>query len=242
MMLSLQEDNIELQIVYKVVNRVNQRYYIGSTGDKKERFMRHKTDFLHKMQPDNELYQDMVEYGLDKFDFLVISEMDSVVESSRLESSLIRENKGDPLMYNRSFGASGRRVFENSDIIFIRNLYQEKELYIVEAYKKYYNGVVSFRAFKKVWHGETFKSIHYHVYSSENKSFHFSLGQSRRGETNRSAVYSEKDVKEIRIRQKNGEDKKLVKQSYKHLTHRMVLMGFGTGQIGNILKYSIILR
>ena len=205
-----------LQTVYKIVNKLNGRYYIGSTNDIDNRFNVHMNTLIDRY-PNSELYQEIHEYGKDNFEMLIIYESENIIEASRIESNMIRENKNDVLMYNKVMGASGRRVLSDEDIIFIRNLYASKQFYIQEAYDKYYKGKVSFRAFKKAWHGDTFKDISYHVYTKENKKFHFSLGQSRRGEVNRSAIFTERDVIDIRKRQKSGEDKQFVKEDYAHL-------------------------
>lgn len=175
------------------------------------------SNYVSSKYPDSELYADIEKYGEKSFHIEILEENEDIIYISRTESTMIRKNRDDKLMYNKMMGASGRRVFYESDIVFIRSLYEGKNMYITQAYEKYYSKKVSFRAFKKVWHGDTFKDIYYHVYTEENKKFHFSLGQSRKGEVNRSAVFSEKDVIDIRTRQKNGEDKKDVKKDYEHL-------------------------
>ena len=111
------------------------------------------------------MYKDMTENNLTikDFDIEIIKETDDIVEASRLESYLIRNFENKSLLYNSSLGASGKRVFKEDDIIFIRNLYQEKRLYVSDAYEKYYKDKVTFRAFKKVWHGDTFKIGRAHV-------------------------------------------------------------------------------
>lgn len=162
------------------------------------------------------MYKDMTENNLTikDFDIEIIKETDDIVEASRLESYLIRNFENKSLLYNSSLGASGKRVFKEDDIIFIRNLYQEKRLYISDAYEKYYKDKVTFRAFKKVWHGDTFKDISQHVYTDENKRWHFSKGQSRPGNTNGRAVFSEEEVIEIRKLKNSGLDFNEVKNMY----------------------------
>lgn len=206
-----------MQTVYKITNVVNKRYYIGSTSNIEDRFSVHMSEDSKDKYPSNDFYKDIHTYGRDKFRIDIIYECKDIIEASRIESELIRSNKNDELIYNKMMGASGRRVFSDKDIIFIRNIYESKTMYIQEAYDEYYDEVVSFRAFKKAWHGDTFKDISYHVYTEENKRFHFSLGQSRKGEINRSAIFTEGDVIDIRTRKSKGEDKKSVKDDYAHL-------------------------
>ena len=88
--------------------------------------------------------------------------------------------------------------------------------------EKYYYGstdyedIVSFRAFKKVWHGDTFSNIYPNVFTKENKDWHFAKGQSRPGEKNGKSKLTTKDVQEIRRRKQEGETPKLVYEDYKH--------------------------
>lgn len=148
------------------------------------------------------------------FDIEIIKETSDIIEASRLESFLIRNFKNKELLYNSTLGAAGRRVFNDEDIIFIRNLYQEKKLYISDAYEMYYKSKVTFRAFEKVWHGDTFKDISYHVYTKENKDWHFSKGQSRPGNINGRSIFKEKEVIEIRKLKNSGLDFSEVKSMY----------------------------
>lgn len=202
-----------METLYKITNCKNNRYYIGSSNDFEHRMKSHKEnigDFEHHQ----ELYLDFLKYGFDNFKFEKLYESEDKIEVSRMESRTIRENYEDKLMYNNMNGASGRRVLREDDVIFIRDLYSKKELYIFEAYDKYYKDIVTFRAFKKAWHGDTFKDIHYDVYTKENKRWHFSKGQSRQGEKNRSAIFTEQEVLDIRKRRDNGENKEDVRKLY----------------------------
>lgn len=197
---------------------MNNRYYIGSTSHYNIRKRNHYHTIKSTLKQHNELHKDIKKYGESFFTMEIIMENEDKIKISRAESKMIRERKNDPLCYNKTIGASGRRVFYESDIIFIRELYNEKNLYITEAYDLYYKNIVSFRAFKKVWHGDTFKDIHYDVYTEENKAWHFSKGQSRPGEKNGRSILTVKDVKYIRRCKRFGIDKfKLYEKRYKDI-------------------------
>ena len=159
-----------MEILYKITCRINNRYYIGSTSHIERRLKTHILWEINKRSQHNELHEDIVHYGIENFDIEILEQSEDKIIISRLESDTIRNNAEDKLLYNKSIGASGRRVFYESDIIFIRQLYDKKELYIKDAYEQYYKDIVSYRAFKKVWHGDTFKDIYYHVYTEENKA------------------------------------------------------------------------
>ena len=69
--------------VYKITNTVTGDFYIGSSKDVKQRWAAHKCPSSLKRFPNNQLYQDMRKYGLDKFVFEVLEE----VEESKLKET-----------------------------------------------------------------------------------------------------------------------------------------------------------
>ena len=62
--------------IYKITNTVTGDFYIGSSNDVKRRCAEHKKPSTWKRFPNNQLYKDMQKYGLDKFDFQVIAEVE----------------------------------------------------------------------------------------------------------------------------------------------------------------------
>ena len=71
--------------IYKITNTVTGDFYIGSSNDVKRRWKEHKKPSTWKNHPNNQLYQDMQEYGKDKFEFQVIEEVeeDSLKEAEQ---------------------------------------------------------------------------------------------------------------------------------------------------------------
>ena len=63
--------------VYKITNAVTGDFYIGSSKDIKRRLSRHKCPSSWNEQPNNHLYQDMQKYGVDKFIFQILAEVES---------------------------------------------------------------------------------------------------------------------------------------------------------------------
>lgn len=62
--------------VYKITNTVTKDFYIGSSKDVKHRWENHKCPSNWKKQPNNPLYQDMQKYGVDKFDFQILANVE----------------------------------------------------------------------------------------------------------------------------------------------------------------------
>ena len=67
---------MKISAVYKITNTVTNDFYIGSSKDVKHRWTEHKRLSSWNKQPNNPMYQDMQKYGVDKFEFQVIEEVE----------------------------------------------------------------------------------------------------------------------------------------------------------------------
>lgn len=65
--------------VYKITNTITGDFYIGSSRDVKHRLANHKCHSNWNEQPNNPLYLDMQKYGVDKFEFEIIAEVEEAV-------------------------------------------------------------------------------------------------------------------------------------------------------------------
>ena len=62
--------------VYKIVNTITGDFYIGSSKNVKSRWTDHKCPSVWKKCPNNQMYQDFQKYGVDKFDFEILAEVE----------------------------------------------------------------------------------------------------------------------------------------------------------------------
>ena len=62
----------KISAVYKIVNEVTGDFYVGSSNDVKRRWREHKRPSEWHRQPNNQLYQNMQKYGVDKFRFQIL--------------------------------------------------------------------------------------------------------------------------------------------------------------------------
>lgn len=69
--------------VYKITNTVTNDFYIGSSKDVKQRLAVHKCPSTWKQKPNKQLYLDMQKYGVDKFIFEILAE----VEENKLKEA-----------------------------------------------------------------------------------------------------------------------------------------------------------
>ena len=63
--------------VYKITNTITGDFYIGSSKDVKKRLANHKCPSSLKQHPNNQLYKDMQKYGVDKFVFEILEEVEA---------------------------------------------------------------------------------------------------------------------------------------------------------------------
>ena len=63
--------------IYKITNTVTGKFYIGSSKDVKRRWAAHKCQSKWNECPNNPMYLDMRKYGVDKFDFEILAEIEA---------------------------------------------------------------------------------------------------------------------------------------------------------------------
>ncbi len=68
---------MKISAVYKIINKITNDFYIGSSKNVKHRWQEHKMPSTWKKQPNSPMYQDMQKYGVDKFDFQILANVDS---------------------------------------------------------------------------------------------------------------------------------------------------------------------
>ena len=71
--------------IYKITNTITGDFYIGSSNNVKRRWVEHKKPSTWKNCPNNPMYLDMQKYGVDKFVFEIIEEVeiDSLKETEQ---------------------------------------------------------------------------------------------------------------------------------------------------------------
>ena len=62
--------------IYKITNTVTNDFYIGSSKNVKRRWNEHKCQYVWNKCPNNPMYLDMQNYGIDKFEMQIIAEVE----------------------------------------------------------------------------------------------------------------------------------------------------------------------
>ena len=68
---------MKISAVYKITNTITNDFYIGSSKNVKQRWTEHKCQSAWNKQPNNPMYLDMKKYGVDKFVFELLEEVES---------------------------------------------------------------------------------------------------------------------------------------------------------------------
>ena len=204
--------------IYKITNKINGHSYVGLSTHLEDRWKYHQDPYNWNRENKKTLYQAIVKYGIENFEFSVIEEC-SVEELGEKEIYYIDYFDTYHNGYNMTKGGESnvgeshpRHKLTEEDVIDIRtrydNLERRKEVYDL------YKDRIGDSGFGKIWKGETWKNIKMEVYTPENKKFHLH-NTANKGSENGRARLTEDDVRTIRLRRKNGEKCSKVYEDYK---------------------------
>ena len=203
--------------VYKITNLINQKSYIGISVDIDDRWGQHLDKYNWKREPNKLLYKAFKKYGVENFKFEVLEEC-AITELSQKEKEYVALYDTYHNGYNATSGGEdfhgeshpGHKL-NKEDVIDIRTRYKnlERKNEVYELYKDR----IGESGFHKIWNCETWKGVMEEVYTPEIKEFHRHNTVNKGSKNGRSRL-TETDVKNIRIRRKNGEKLLDVYQDY----------------------------
>ena len=92
--------------IYKIVNKTNGKYYIGSSINIRNRWYSHKTGLMRNVHPNLKLQRSWNKYGQKNFDFIILStypseNIDLILQE---EQKLLDIHCGDKQCYNLNNG------------------------------------------------------------------------------------------------------------------------------------------
>ena len=205
--------------IYKITNNLNKHSYIGQSVRIEHRWKEHKSPYNWKRESKKPLYLAFQKYGIENFTFEVLEECEreKLSEREKYWISFYNTYKNG---YNQTSGGEDNagenhpnHKLTSQDVINIRiryNNHERKKNVFLD-----YNNRIGESGFNKIWKGETWKDILPEVYTKENKQFH-AHNTANKGSSNGRAKLTENDVRNIRIRRKNGEALKEVYQDYQN--------------------------
>jgi group I intron endonuclease len=93
------------QVIYKIINLVNDKFYVGSTVHKKVRFRQHRRLLRNNRHHCKHLQAAWNKYGEDKFDFRVVEEVADSESLEAVEDRWLSEHVGKEYCYNSGYSA-----------------------------------------------------------------------------------------------------------------------------------------
>lgn len=168
--------------VYKIVNKINNKWYIGIT---KNLELRWKAHIKHASIPSKAsssvlLYKAMRKYGIENFSMTMLFQGLSEEEAKLKEVLLIKEYGTHYLLgsgYNMTLGGdlnsqigaqNGRALLTEQDAKNIISTREECKHTLLEVYADYKDRITQ-RGFQKIWLGETWKYLQPPIISSKEK-------------------------------------------------------------------------
>lgn len=102
-----------IQGVYKIVNKLNNKVYVGQSINIKSRFQSHK-DTL-KTKYNHPLYNSIRKYGLDNFEFIILEEINNVLLLDEREQYWIEYYKSYDSNYGYNLMRLAQRAFHSDE-------------------------------------------------------------------------------------------------------------------------------
>ena len=128
------------QVIYKIINLVNDKFYVGSTINKQVRFRQHRKLLRGNRHHCKHLQAAWNRYGESKFDFHVIEEVPDQLSLQDVEDKYLRQHVGTPQCYNS--GYSSQAPWRNAPACvtpnFGRAMTADQKSAISSALKAYY--------------------------------------------------------------------------------------------------------
>ncbi len=103
--------------IYKIINDINDKVYIGKTlSSIEERFKQHKKDSLKESEQIRPLYRAMRKYGIEKFHIEKVEECPLEILSDR-EKYWIEFFSSYKNGYNATIGGDGKQLYNYDEIV-----------------------------------------------------------------------------------------------------------------------------
>ena len=175
-------DTIKTKVsgIYKIINKVNGKYYVGSSKCIKNRWSQHKADLRNNNHKNDYLQNAWNKYGENNFEFIIIEENISERELLIVEQRYLHiAHKEQKKCYNLNFDASGGNISEYSKqkiSMFHKGkiLSNETRRKISESTKKVMNTPEMFNKMSVIRKGKKLSELHKLKISEKSKLRKFS--------------------------------------------------------------------
>jgi len=100
------EDTGKISGIYKIINKINSNFYIGSSTDIKSRWYRHKFDLMRGVHPNKHLQNSINKYGIENFNFIIEKEILNPILLLEEEQKLLDTHFRKKYCYNINPGVT----------------------------------------------------------------------------------------------------------------------------------------
>lgn len=127
-------------VIYKIVNLVNDKFYVGSTTNQKVRFRQHRKLLRENRHHCRHLQAAWNKYGEDKFEFRAIEDVPEGADLLVAEDVWLKAHVGQPYCYNTGASAAApwRGVYGAKHPSFGKPVSQQQKTNISETLKSFY--------------------------------------------------------------------------------------------------------
>ena len=101
--------------IYKITNTITNDFYIGSSKDVKRRWRSHKWPSRWNKYPNNQMYIDMQRYGVDKFVFEILAEVEADSLKEMEQKFIEKLNPAYNNINANGFDIERRKKYKKSD-------------------------------------------------------------------------------------------------------------------------------
>lgn len=128
------------QVIYKIVNLVNDKFYVGSTNNKNERFRTHRNKLRRGVHHCAHLQASWNKYGEEKFAFKVVAHVPDEESLQEAEDLWLAAHVGKPHCYNTGLrsGAPMRGIQKEKHPNFGKPVSEEQRQQISQTLKDFY--------------------------------------------------------------------------------------------------------
>jgi group I intron endonuclease len=128
------------QVIYKIINVVNNKFYVGSTTNKKVRFRQHRNLLRGNRHHCKHLQASWNKYGEDKFEFVVVEIVSEGMSLQQVEDIYLLQHVGQPMCYNSGYSSDApwRNAPPQATPNFGKVMAQQQKEKISEALKEFY--------------------------------------------------------------------------------------------------------
>lgn len=219
------------QGIYKITNLINNNCYIGQSTNIEARFKNHRERPFYPNNEKNQeynkvLYRAIRKYGLNNFHFEIIEEVENIEDLDEREIYWIKYYDSHNHGYNETDGGYGTHMngeehpnhkLSEYDVIDIRKRWASCSESTQEIYQDYKDKIGK-SGFKKIYSWQTWKKVLPELYTKENREWHRNNNKNygSPGEKNNTAILSDMDVYNIRLRYKNGESVRDIYKDYEN--------------------------